>query len=65
MGRVRIMLKEKNFTLALWGEHINTCVNVLNRSSKKIFQGETPNEKWNGKKPKIDHLMGFLAQLCT
>ena len=34
-------------------------VNVLNRSSKKIFQGETPNEKWNRKKPKIDHLMVF------
>ena len=53
------MLKDKSLPLELWGEAINTCVYVLNRSSTKSFQGKTPYEMWSGKKPKLSHLRIF------
>ena len=45
LGLLRSMLKEKTLLLDLWGEAINTCVDFLNRSSTKSFQGKMPYEK--------------------
>ena len=59
MGLIRRMLKDKSLPLELWGEAINTCVYVLNRSSMKSLQGKTPYEMWSGKKPKLSHLRIF------
>ena len=42
VGLIRSMLEDKSLTLELWVESINTCVNVLNRSSTKSMQGKTP-----------------------
>ena len=53
------MLKDKSLPLELWGEAINTCVYVLNRSSTKSLQGKMPDEMWSGKKPKLSHLRIF------
>ena len=41
VGLIRSMLKDKSLPLELWGEAINTCVYVLNRSSTKNLQGKT------------------------
>ena len=59
MSCVRSMLKEKNLRLELWAEIVNTCVYVLNRSYTKSLKGETPYEKWCGRKPSVDHLRVF------
>ena len=59
MGLVRSMLKDKNLPLELWGEPVSTCVYVLNRSSTKGVKGQTPYEKWNGRKPNVSHLKIF------
>ena len=54
--RLRSMLEDKSLPLELWGDAINTCVYVLNRSSKKSLQGKTPYEMWREKKPQLSHL---------
>ena len=59
VGLIRSMLKDKSLPLELWGEAINTCVYVLNRSSMKSLQGKTPYEMWSEKKPKLSHLRIF------
>ena len=59
VGLKRSMLKDKSLPLKLWGEAINTCVYVLNRSSTKSLQGKMPYEMWSGKKPKLIHLRIF------
>ena len=59
MGLMRSILQEKNILLELWGEAISTCVYVLNRSLTKGIKGETPYEKWNGRKPNVSHLKVF------
>ena len=60
-------LKNKSLPLELWGEAINTCAYVLNRSSTKILQGKTPYEMWSRKKPKLSHIriFGSIAHLKT
>ena len=59
MGLIRSMLKDKSLPLKLWGEAINTCVYVLNRSSMKSLQGKTPYEMWSRKKAKLSYLRIF------
>ena len=44
MGLMRCMLKDKSLPLEFWGETINTCVYVLNRSLMKSLQGKTSYE---------------------
>ena len=56
---VRAMLKAKDLPRELWGEAVNTAVYILKRSSSKIFQGQTPYEKWTGRKPSVDHMRTF------
>ena len=59
MSCVRSILKDKRLPLELWAEAVNTCVYVLNRSYTKSLKSSTPYEKWTGRKPDVDHLMGF------
>ena len=59
VSMVRAMLKAKDLPRELWGEAVSTCVYILNRSSTKALQGQTPHEKWTGKKPSVDHLRTF------
>ena len=59
MGLLRSMLKDKNLPLEIWGEAVSTCVYVLNGSSTKGVKGQTPYEKWNGRKPNVSHLKIF------
>ena len=56
---MRSILKDKSLPLEVWGEAINTCMYVLNRSSTKSLQGKTPYEMWSGKEPKLSHLRIF------
>ena len=56
---VREMLKAKDLPRELWGEAVSTCVYILNQSSTKALQGQTPHEKWTGRKPSVDHLRTF------
>ena len=67
VGLIRSVLKEKSLSLELWGEAINTCAYVLNRSSTKSSQEKTPYEMWSGKKPKLSHLriFGLIVHVKT
>ena len=53
------MLKAKDLPRELRGEAVNTVVYILNRSSSKTLQGQTPHEKWTGRKPSVDHMRTF------
>ena len=53
------MLKAKDLPRELWGEAISTDVYILSRSSSKTLQGQTPHEKWTGRKPFVDHMRTF------
>ena len=55
------MLKDKSLPLELWGETINACVYVLNRSSMKSLQGKMPYEMWIKKEPKLSHVKIFIS----
>ena len=59
MSMVRAMLKAKDLPRELWGEAVSTAVHSLNRSLTKSLKGQTPHEKWTGKRPSIDHMRIF------
>ena len=59
MSMVGVMLKEKNLPRDLWGEAISTAVYIINRSLTKSVQGQTPHEKWTGRRPLVDHMRTF------
>ena len=59
VSMVRAMLKAKDLPRELWGEAVSTIVYILNRSSTKALQGQTPHEMWIGRKPSVDHMRIF------
>ena len=59
VSMVRAMLKAKDLPRELWGEAVSTTVYILNRTSSKALQGQTPHEKWTRRKPSVDHLRTF------
>ena len=67
VSMVRAMLKAKNLPRELWGEAVNIAVYILNRSSSKTLQGQTPHEIWIGRKPSVDHMRtsGSIVRVKT
>ena len=63
MSMVRAMLKAKDLPRELWGEVVSTTVYIINRSLTKSLQGQTPHEKWTGRRPSVYHIDRFLGQL--
>ena len=59
LSMVRAMLKAKDLPRDLWGEVVSTVVYILNRSFTKALKGQTPHEKWTGRKPSVDHMRIF------
>ena len=59
MSMVRAMLKAKDLPRELWGEALSTTVYIINRSLTKSVQGQTPHEKWTGRRPLVDHMRTF------
>ena len=59
VSMVQAMLKAKDLPRELWGEALSTAVYILNRSFIKALQGQTPHEKWIGRKPSVDHMRTF------
>ena len=59
MSMVRAMLKAKDLPRELWGEAVTTVVYIINRSLNKSVQGQTPHEKWTGRRPTVDHMRTF------
>ena len=59
MSMVRAMLKAKDLPRELWGEAVSTSVYIINRSLTKSVQGQTPHEKWIGRRPSVDHMRTF------
>ena len=53
------MLKVKDLPIELWGEAVSIVVYIINRSFTKALQGQTPHEKWIGRKPSVDHMRIF------
>ena len=51
MSMARSMMKEKELSLEMWGEAINTSVYTLNISPTNSLQGTIPYEKLTGRKP--------------
>ena len=56
---VRCMLKEREVPKEFWGEAVACAMYMLNRFSTKRIGDSTPNEPWNSKKPKVEHLKVF------
>ena len=59
MSMVQAMLKAKDLPRELWGEAVSTAVYILNRSLTKSLKGQTPHEKWTGRRPSVDHMRIF------
>ena len=59
VSMVRAMLKAKDLPRELWGEAGRTVVYILNQSSTKALQGQTPHKKWTGRKHSVDHMRIF------
>jgi len=55
----RCLLKTMNVPARFSGEAVLTAVYVLNRSSTKSLNEQTPYEAWFGKKPGVRHLRTF------
>ena len=45
----------------LWGEDVSTVVYIINWSFTKALQGQTPHEKWTGRKPSVNHKRIFRS----
>nr|KYP54839.1 Copia protein [Cajanus cajan] len=60
---VRSMLKGKSVPSKFWGEATVTTTYILNKCPTKKLSGMTPEEKWSGKKPSVDHFRIF-GSLC-
>ena len=56
VSMVRAMLKAKDLRRELWGEVVSTTVYIINQSLTKSLQGQTPHEKWTGRRPSVDHM---------
>ena len=41
------------------GRGYSTAIYILNRTSTKVLQGQTPHEKWTGRKPSVNHMRIF------
>ena len=59
MSMVRAMLKAKDLPRELWGEAVSIAVYISNRSLTKSVQGQTPHEKWTGRRPSVYHMRTF------
>ena len=59
ISMVQAMLKAKDLPRELWGEAVSTVVYILNQSSTKALQGQSPHEKWTERKPFVDHMRIF------
>ena len=59
ISMVRAMLKAKGLSRELWGEVVSNVGYIINRSFTKNLQGQTPQEKWAGRKPLVDHMRTF------
>jgi hypothetical protein len=59
MECVKNMILAQGLGLELWGEAINTTVNIKNRCLTKAFDSKTLQEAWSGRKPEVSHLRIF------
>jgi len=59
MSMVRSILSDKGILKNFWQEVTNWSKYVLNRSLTTVVQGVTPEEKWSGLKPTVDHFKTF------
>ena len=59
MNMVRSILSDKGIPKNFWPEATNWSRYVLNRSPTNVVQGVTPEEKWSGFKPTVDHFKNF------
>lgn len=57
--RIQAMLLETGLPEKLWGEALQTCMYIYNRTPHKSLGNQTPNEVWYGRKPKLNHLRVF------
>ncbi|KAJ9554165.1 hypothetical protein OSB04_018210 [Centaurea solstitialis] len=65
MNMVRSMLNAKQMPKEFWAEAANWCIHVLNRSPTAALEEKTPQEAWDGDKPKVDYfrVFGCLANV--
>ena len=59
VSMVRALLKAKDLPRELWGEATSTVVYILNQSSTKTLQGQTPHEMWTTTKSSVDNMRIF------
>ena len=64
---VRSMLQDSGLQSRFWAEALHNFVHVKNRSTHKLLKDCTPEERWWGKRPSVQHLriFGSLAYVHT
>jgi len=56
LDMVKSMMAQANLPISFWGDALLTASYVLNRVPNKSVS-TTPYELWNGRKPRLDHLL--------
>jgi hypothetical protein len=59
MERAHNLASDCNLPISLWTEAAATAAYLINRNPTRANSGTTPEEKFSGKKPNIDHLNIF------
>ena len=59
MEGVRSMLQDSGLRSRFWAEALHTFVHVKNRCTHRLLKDCTPDERWWGKKPSVQHLRIF------
>jgi len=55
----RCLMQDSGVPKELWAEACNTAAYIKNRSSHAALKGLTPEERWSGRKPNLNHLRVF------
>lgn len=59
MDKARCLMIEANIPEHLWAEAIGTANYLINRCPTRALNGNTPYEKWTGRRPSGNHLKVF------
>lgn len=57
--RAKCMLLNANLSKQYWADAIHTAAYVINRSPTQSLSFKTPEEKWTGQKPNVNHMRIF------
>ena len=66
MEAARSMMTHAGLSNAYWAEAVSTAVYLRNRMvTTALKSGETPYQRWYGKKPNLQHIRVFGCMVYT